>query len=211
MNAELLEHVDIFRAEAYPVIDSWCADAVAKLGTGCRDGCSYCCRNLTTMTLIEAMVILRSPVGRAAFESKVKHVVELASKFIRRDPDTTLAKWRKRNERCIFLGACERCVVYDVRPFNCRTHIAAKPCEEDQAGNLYIDPADGVMLSMVACQEAERIAGVPFVMAPAPVALLLAADIMRNGLDDVRRRFDGTPFLDPFKSLGFWAYIELED
>jgi Fe-S-cluster containining protein len=206
-----LEQVDAFRAEAYPVIDSWCADAVAKFGTGCRDGCAYCCRNLMTMSLIEAMVILRNPVGHAVFEAKVRRVSELAAKFVHRDPDTTLAKWKARDERCIFLGECERCLIYDDRPFNCRTHIAAKPCEKDQAGNLYIDPSDGTLLSMIALQEAEKIAGVPMVMSPAPVALMLAADIMRNGLEEVQRRFAETPFLDPVRSLMFWAYIELED
>jgi len=210
MIVELQEHIDIFRAEAYPVIDSWCSDAVAQLGTGCREGCAYCCRNLVTMTLIEAMVILRNPVGRAAFEAKVFQVGELAFKFFRRDADTTLAKWRARNERCLFLGECERCVVYDVRPFNCRTHIAAKPCEENQAGNLYIDPQQGTTLSLVLCQKAEQITGVPMAIAPMPVALLLAAEIMRNGLEYVKWRYERTPFMDSLMAAEYWAYIELE-
>jgi Fe-S-cluster containining protein len=204
-----LQGIEDFRANAYPVIDDWCRSAIEKFGTGCREGCALCCRNVTTMSLLEAAVILNSEAGRAIFDQKLSRIVDLSDLFIRRDPSTRLLPWRERNEECVFLGFDERCLIYDVRPFSCRTHLAAKPCTAGTGANLYIDHLPGVIAAMRLLDVGEERTGIPSALAPVPVALLLAADIMRHGMDDAMSRLGGTPFLDPLESATFWSYIEL--
>lgn len=209
LTPQIEQELDLFREDGYREVDRFCEIAIRELGSGCQPGCSYCCRNLVTVSLIEALTILRTTAGLVAFMAKWEQIKTTARLFMQRHPDTRLAPWRERNEPCPFLTDCGRCAVYEVRPFNCRTHIAARPCVEDQEGNDYIDPTDGTNISMMILAMAEERTGIPMAIAPLPVALIFAWDILQNGLDVVTQQYRGTPFLDPFEEAMYWSYIEL--
>lgn len=209
MTPQQVSGIDAFFDEAYPVIDRWCAEAIQELGSGCREGCAACCYNVVSLSLLEAAVILRDPVGKAALETHREKVVEQANLFYARRPETRLEPWRRRRVPCVFLGACNRCLVYDRRPFNCRTHLAAKPCEPEQEGNYYIDPEAVTNLSLVLNDGAAEEIGLPFTIAPMPVALLMAEAMLAGGVDALKKAYDGTPLLDTVPALLFWSYLEL--
>lgn len=209
MTPEQLEQVDRFREGAYAVIDRWCAAAVAETGPVCKPGCTDCCEALVTVSLLEAVVILRNDAGRAAFERNQERILETSNLLLARDPSMRLGPWKERRERCIFLGDCDRCLVYEDRPFNCRTHLAAKPCEPNQDGNFYVDPIEATRVSLILNQMASEGSGIPLAIAPLPFALIVADSLLKADVDTVQKAYAGTPLLDPIGSAAYWSYIEL--
>lgn len=208
MDGEQIEQIEIFYQEAYPVIDNWCTAAVGKFGTGCRAGCTDCCHIILTMTYAEAAVVLLTDEGRRAFEANRERLVRLSNLFYSRSEETKVAPWAKRKEPCPFLGDDGRCVVYERRPFNCRTHIAIKSCEPGQDGNLYVDTSEVTQVSYRLAAICSEASGIPMVIAPMPVALLMADAFISASIEDVKRAYSGTPFMDLAASALFWYYIE---
>lgn len=209
MTPEQLNEADIFREEAYEVIDSWVDKAVAETGPICQPGCADCCHLVVTVSLLEAVIILRNEMGRAAYEVRQHEIIDTANLFLARDPSTRLSAWKKRGERCVFLGDCDRCVVYEDRPFNCRTHLAARPCEPGQDGNYFVDPVEATHLGLILNAAGAQNVGIPFAVAPLHFALLIADALLKADVQTVEKAYAGTPFLDPMKSALYWSYIEM--
>lgn len=209
MTPAQLGEVDRFREEAYPVIDSWCAKAVAETGPVCKPGCTDCCEAVVTVSILEAVIILRNDMGRAVFDSHREQITETANLFLARDPVTRLGPWKERSERCVFLGNCDACVIYEDRPFNCRTHLAAKPCAPGQDGNYFVDPIQATHLGMILNSQGAENVQIPFAFAPLSFALIVADGILQAGAEAVQKAYAGSPFLDPVGSAAFWSYIEL--
>lgn len=210
ISLEQLKEIDQFRVDAYPIVDQWCSSAVDQCGSACRRGCAGCCYNLVTTSLLEALAILRDPSGRAIFERERSRVVSLADLYLGDARGPTLNEWILRQERCFFLTDNNECAIYSVRPFNCRTHIAAeKPCDPEQEGNLYIDVKQAVRLGLELNHLGAGFTGIPFTVCPFPVSLILADAILREGVGAAVRMFP--ELVDPFLSVSRWVYIEQED
>jgi len=209
MTPQQLDEVRIFREQAYPEIDRWCEAVINRFGTGCKEGCSACCDNVLTVSLVETVVMLRNPIGQAVFQAAENHISELADLFLKRLPETRLKPWRERRKHCVFLSADNRCLVYEDRPFNCRTHIAVEPCDPLKDGNLYARTDEINQASMEVLAAAEKYTQIPMAMAPLPVALIIADAYLRKGKEVTEKAWGNTPFLDVMKSCLYWAYIEL--
>lgn len=208
MTPEQLEQLEEFRVGAYPIIDFWCEAAVEQHGAGCKIGCDACCHFVVTITLAEALVALKNPNGLKTVEGNRRRLVDTANMFMLRDPETRTGPWAKRKEPCLFLSD-GKCSIYDDRPFNCRTHIAAQPCTPGQAGNAYIDPADITHAGIELCKQASELVSIPLAFGPMPVMLLIAEGFLKAEQSVIEAAYQGTPFLDTLKSLEFWAYLEL--
>lgn len=89
----------------YGWVDAYIAACVTPIAV-CRPGCAHCCRLDVSVTLVEAMAIA-SHLGQTA--------------GLKQAPDLGAG----RHTPCPLLGADQRCSVYGVRPFNCRTFHAA--------------------------------------------------------------------------------------
>jgi len=209
MTVDVREATRLFKSVAYPAIDKWCEFAENGGGFGCKPGCSMCCYNVVTLSLLEAAVLLSNPKGKLLMEANRERVVETANLFFARKPETKLGPWRARSEPCLFLDADDRCSVYEDRPFNCRTHIAVKPCDPTRDGNHYVDPEDATRLGFELGIMAENDLGIPFTVAPMPVALVTADAMMIGGVEAIKKAYANTPFLRCDTAAMFWSYIEL--
>ncbi len=204
-----LNELDQFRDQAYPIIDTWCRNVMSATGIGCKPGCAECCENIVTVTLIEAAVILRTDEGQKIFQEKNEHIVSLSNLFLRRDPVTRLSPWKKLNEKCPFLGEQNVCEIYSARPFNCRTHLATKPCDPEVGSNHFIDPVEATRAGYGMAEYAKDFTGIPPAVAPFSVALIVADALMRSSPEQVREAYGEVPVLDPMGAAVFWAYIEM--
>lgn len=197
-----------FREVAFAQVDRWCQHAVLQTGPVCRKGCAACCHNVVTVSLIEAVVMVSSAEGRAAVGASVGRIRAQANRFLRKDPGTKLKPWRDGGNPCPFLSSADECAVYADRPFNCRTHLAAKPCQPGQDGNYYVDPSEATHRSLELVEAFSLEAGVPRVLAPLPVAVSMAVQFLAEGCAGLERTYPRV-LLHPEQHLLFWAYLEL--
>ncbi len=127
----------ILLREAYAIFD----DAVEILEeyTPCNKGCNACCRLLVETTAIEAELIKRY-VLKSFDKQKInmlEHIFRIYSSFTptidQVSNDKSLRfEYFKSYKPCPFLVENGECLIYEVRPINCRTYYVfsdPKICE----------------------------------------------------------------------------------
>lgn len=122
-------------AKIYPIYEQ----AVAEIPFACRDGCASCCTRSVTMTTAEGRDIAayladgggKRPdwadsggAGRPLRTTNDLAANYLAGREVEPEPE---APWIY--EPCGFLRD-ERCTIYPVRPFACRSFGSTRPCAE---------------------------------------------------------------------------------
>lgn len=131
------EKISFVRA-VYDVSDSltkrW-REEQEQIKPACHKGCSFCCRQIATCMAIEWEEIV--PLLKRQKKLFRKRLHKTRGKWLQylernihklqNDPEKLLDDWR--GTPCIFLGGDGSCLIYDVRPLQCRTIDSAKVCE----------------------------------------------------------------------------------
>lgn len=110
--------------------------------SACQPGCSHCCHLSATITSTEAQlighVVRRKPAEPANVSTLQQAVDEL-------DSAQALTS-RHMGSPCPFLGADQRCNIYEYRPFVCRTHLSladdASLCSTEAGPEAVVPRAD---------------------------------------------------------------------
>ncbi|TAN57004.1 hypothetical protein EPN15_05740 [Patescibacteria group bacterium] len=100
----------------------------------CQKGCSFCCHQIATCTAIEWEEIVPFVMRQKKLFRKRLHkmrgkwlwYLERNQNRLVSDPEKLLDDWR--GTPCIFLGGDGGCLIYDVRPLQCRTLDSSKAC-----------------------------------------------------------------------------------
>lgn len=105
----------------------------------CKEGCYSCCKIIPTITTIEAELIRRYVVDnfpkqqtKAFLESFKKQCEVFPIEYMPDKSDLFL----KTDLYCGFLSEDGRCLIYNARPFQCRTYMVLsdqKTCEIDKS------------------------------------------------------------------------------
>lgn len=111
-------------ASVHMALDEMIADAAVKdagqfAQVQCRDGCAHCCKQNVTVSKPEAALLLAcaQEKGYSVDWQRVKRQASHAGPV----------KWVTQpvaDMACVFLGADNRCAVYEHRPSACRRHFA---------------------------------------------------------------------------------------
>lgn len=105
----------------------------------CRRGCHYCCRCAFVCSLPEGMLIARYLL---AYHQDL--MSELTDKmFVHQSMQERLGPdgWWAEQENCALLTEAGECLVYPVRPINCRVHLAITEPELClKGGGKILDP-----------------------------------------------------------------------
>lgn len=106
-----------------------------EIKPACYKGCSFCCQQIATCTAIEWEEIV--PLLRQQKKFFRKRLHKMRGRWLRylehnvhklqNDPEKLLDDWR--GIPCVFLGNDSSCMIYEVRPLQCRTLDSAKACE----------------------------------------------------------------------------------
>ena len=106
-----------------------------EIKPACQRGCSFCCYQIATCTAIEWEEIAPFVIQRKKLFRKRLHrmrgrwlqYLERNQYKLVNDPEILLDDWR--DTPCIFLGSDGDCMIYGVRPLQCRTIDSSKTCE----------------------------------------------------------------------------------
>lgn len=165
------------------------ADAVARMGVTCKEGCSHCCMLPATATVPEMILVVEYLAGRCdwprrrpALERELtRQLTEFATiNFL---DDRERADFFRRQLPCAFLKD-NRCEIYPIRPAVCRYHMVVSPPENCALGAE--NPATArVDLSQLEGDVAVRAAEAFGELLGGPIALtfVLAADLIGIKLD----------------------------
>jgi Fe-S-cluster containining protein len=113
-----------------------------KLQLSCKRGCNYCCRCAFVCSLPEGMLIARYLL---VFHADL--LPELTPRlFVQESMQEELGAdgWWQEQEDCALLRDVD-CLVYPVRPANCRAHLAITDPELCRAGKAKILDPDKAM------------------------------------------------------------------
>ena len=116
------------------------ADAAARMGVSCKEGCAHCCMLPATATIPEMVPVVQYLVGRAdwnrrrpALERELVHqLTEFAGVNVL-DERERVAFFR-RQLSCTFLTSDKRCEIYAVRPTVCRYHLVVSSPDNCEVG-----------------------------------------------------------------------------
>lgn len=151
----------------------------------CRPGCSNCCYLPIEISLLEAIPIYREIVQRGRWTPAfTKSLREHAEKTNLLSP----AIWLLTRIPCPLLTGDQRCSVYGVRPFHCRTMWATDDpfyCDGQNFGpKTSIVPKDEFMRDFMAYVDAaSKQSGVAPYTLPISRALLVAEKVVNGTLD----------------------------
>ena len=106
-----------------------------EITPACQKGCSFCCNQIATCTAIEWEEIVLFVKRKIKFFRKRLHktrgkwllYLERNDHKLLNNPERVLNDWR--DKPCVFLGGKGDCLIYEVRPLQCRTLDSAKACE----------------------------------------------------------------------------------
>lgn len=176
----------------------------------CRKGCAYCCHQLVTITMPEAIDLYVSILENRFLLSKVGQWCDAQALSIARG--MTSSQWFKTGQRCVFLTDANDCAVYERRPFPCRTLMAlgtSDNCRPEATDPVVKRPDHRHAFKYVYVHtgRAAEEAGLPVGMIPLPVAMQWAAVAWNEGRDALRRYIDqaGIPAYDHLAHAAYWA------
>lgn len=114
--------------------DRW-REEQKEIKPACHKGCAFCCHQIATCTAIEWEEI--APLLKQQKKLFRKRLHKIRAKWLQymdrnqykllSDPEKLLDDWR--GTPCVFLGNNNSCMIYEVRPLQCRTLDSAKACE----------------------------------------------------------------------------------
>lgn len=172
---EILEAFQTALDEAEPGLQKHMREA----GASCREGCSFCCYQLTPIHWVEAKNMARAvkELGRDVLVRVKKDCLEQVKLLARGDVDPH-GRWRKLLKACPLLED-GRCLVYGARPLACRGHaVVSDPalCDLRVVANVKIIPGTvKTMLGPASMLYGENRIFPPF---EAPLPLLLHYALM---------------------------------
>lgn len=161
------------------------ANAAARLGVTCKEGCAHCCMLPATATIPEMVPVVEYLTGRCdwpqrkpALERELTHqLTEFSGVNVLNEVERT--RFFKRQLPCAFLTKDKRCEIYTVRPTVCRYHMVVSPPENCALGSA--DPA----LTLLDFHKIERTVAVRAAQAfgeltggPIALAFVLAAELL---------------------------------
>ena len=172
-------------AAIYHVNDKLTREADRERATpwACRKGCSYCCYQLVLATEAEWKEIerfflsIRDPKVRIQLKQRLKPRMHEWSKWVRcqvrfqigHPASTELAYRAWLGKPCVFLGDEGECLIYPVRPIDCRTAFSTEQCGSGQGGGMRFPYDWNGWANNLILEEAKRLAGQrPIVLAPLP-------------------------------------------
>jgi Fe-S-cluster containining protein len=162
--------------EVYDLHDRLTSEFIKNNPIACGEAgsCGSCCRQLVVCTTLEMELIVEYLKSLAKpFRKKiVKNALMDALKFYFQNEKTITSSaspeiisehllWAHRGKRCIYLGKFNRCMIYPVRPIDCRIAKSAEKCfegdskKEHKTIRLYFDQ----VASNIIMDEEERING----------------------------------------------------
>jgi Fe-S-cluster containining protein len=180
----------------------------------CRRGCTSCCHTPVSTTVPEALCTLVAARDRGytlhAREPQDRLRAQLA---LLTELGTTSTAWGDRRLPCVFLAATGDCAVYAERPTICRTYHVVTPAELcDTRGGIrgiaIVNDRALSMRSFVAMSTlATEMGLLSFGLAPLPVALRLAATLMRDGIAAVNEELRRETMETDHKCCVRWAHL----
>lgn len=174
------KHVlQLYREFAQPV-----ADAAARMGVTCKEGCAHCCMLPATATVPEMVPVVEYLTGRCDWNRRRPALERELTRHLQEFSTINVLDPRERTDffgrqlPCAFLKD-QRCEIYAVRPTVCRYHMVVSPPENCAHGAA--DPTVArvdlrKIENVVAVQGAEafgELAGGPIAL-----AFVLAADLL---------------------------------
>lgn len=179
----------------------------------CHAGCSACCRQVVTITIPEAMVILepifKDPMKKRLYLKyvlpKVQEQCEMAT-----HPGMNTSRWFTEEIPCIWLdGPSGKCKVYEQRPAACRVHaVVSDPeqCKPPRGTIAKVGVANWLQAMMFDSLEAARDIGLNVVgLAPMPIAIYWATMIFEKGPKAFHEQIKGTAHEYDSSNAAFWA------
>lgn len=111
----------------YSKLDEYMESVKSKRSFACKKNCDYCCYQLVSLNLPEALVIVhairKDNSMRRGFVKKIPAIKKEIA--LLKKPETSTRTWFKKNIPCIFLKD-HLCSIYEYRPRVCRTQLAAE-------------------------------------------------------------------------------------
>jgi len=145
----------------------------------------HCCNQLVAVSLLEAISVVRwcdaNGLGewirgkRPEIESEHRELV---------DPKMDCNRWYLMKRPCVFLGGGS-CMVYDARPYPCRTHLAVSEPEEcdpeHSSQGAFVNTARFAIDALHAEADAADESGLPFMHGPMQTMLCVALEYLDRG------------------------------
>lgn len=101
------------------------ADGIEKVKPSCKKGCGACCHLEVEITRDEGELL--ADFVNAGFELDLER---LTLQAFRESKGSDWVKKVTGNNRCVFLGAEQECLVYDLRPSTCRKLVVTNDPKE---------------------------------------------------------------------------------
>jgi len=172
------------------------AEAAARMGVTCREGCAHCCKLPATATVPEMVPVVEYLASRCdwsrrrpALERELsRQLAEFASVNVLDEKERVA--FFQRQLPCAFLKD-QRCEIYPVRPTVCRYHMVVSPPENCAKGAA--DPTVA-RVDLRAIENTLAIRGAEafgeLTGGPIALAFVLAADLLGVRLDVDRTLID---------------------
>lgn len=135
---ETVDVTEVIR-DLYRTLDEVAAKRADIGKVTCRKGCTFCCYQLTTITIPEGLLIARVLMEKPDWKSLLPKLRQ-ASKDHDYPGVGKNTHFRKQIP-CVFLGEDRSCTVYDSRPSVCRFHQAITPPENCDVRNPHAEVA----------------------------------------------------------------------
>lgn len=196
----------------YERLDLAMAEARKTFDVSCGYGCSACCKQAVTISVFEAITILRKilyqPETRQSFLSYIYPIVEEQARACF-EGTVDVQTWFEQQMPCCFLRD-DLCHVYDVRPAVCRTLAVVTP------PNRCAPPRDRPIQKVrihnwkearqYEIDRAARETGLTRQTVPLPVAIAWACTAMEKGEDVLMGQLRASPILgDDLVASVWWA------
>jgi len=155
----------------YAAVDAWTDSMKIQIKTPCEKECTYCCHQLVTASIPEALMAMRRvPASFNKEIPRLEREVMLLSQ-----PDASNRKWFVMDIPCVFLK--ERlCSIYPDRPVACRTQLSGEETSDKCMNNGQVQRlrlVNSRAMLKKSIDEAQRInkyTGLPWGSYPCPLA-----------------------------------------
>lgn len=187
------------------------ADIGSQTGeeVACRRGCAWCCSQLVTVSMSEALLLYEVAAGDPLLLAKVRRWAADFAPLVERG-ELPEKKWFAQNIECAFLTAEKTCAAYAERPIACRVFVAigtsdgCRPNASEPAQRVKTDHLVGRAALSLATTAAES--GLPVGPVPLVVALKWTIVLVDKGPAALRRELerDKVPAYNLIDHTKFW-------
>lgn len=170
--------------QLYREHDPHVAEAAARMGVTCKEGCSHCCKLPATATVPEMVSVVEYLTSRCDWERRRPALERELSHQLAEFADVNVLDERervaffRRQLPCAFLKDA-RCEIYAVRPTVCRYHMVVSPPENCEVSP---EPRPIALVDLHKIEHAIAIKGAEaygeLTGGPIALAFVLAADLL---------------------------------